>query len=89
MVYSLSIPFSRIVLVIYLTGYTISDILNGMGRASVNAYQCDRCGHIWLPKTWDGKPKSLNKLLPKVCPACKSPYWNTPRKNVSNDSDKS
>jgi len=22
---------------------------------------------------------------PKVCPKCKSPYWNTPRKNERNE----
>ncbi len=34
---------------------------------------CNRCGHRWIPRS--NKP-------PKVCPnpACKSPYWNKPRK---------
>jgi predicted Zn-ribbon and HTH transcriptional regulator len=43
-----------------------------MAKVKVDAYQCERCGHIWLPR---------NKVdEPKVCPKCKSPYWNTPRK---------
>jgi len=28
---------------------------------------CLRCGHHWFPK----RPQ-----LPKICPTCKSPYWN-------------
>jgi len=31
---------------------------------------CLRCGHTWPPR----KPE-----LPKVCPKCKSPYWNQER----------
>jgi predicted Zn-ribbon and HTH transcriptional regulator len=35
--------------------------------------KCERCGHEW-------KSKGTN---PKVCPKCKSPYWNEPRKEKS------
>jgi len=31
---------------------------------------CERCSHEW-------KSKGIN---PKVCPKCKSPYWNMPKK---------
>lgn len=31
---------------------------------------CLRCGHEWFPRT----PNE-----PRVCPKCKSPYWNKPR----------
>lgn len=34
-------------------------------------FNCLRCGHIWEPKHPNDKPK--------VCPKCKSPYWNRPR----------
>jgi predicted Zn-ribbon and HTH transcriptional regulator len=30
---------------------------------------CKRCGWKWVPRT---------KVV-KVCPHCKSPYWNTPK----------
>ena len=30
---------------------------------------CTRCEIVWTPRTPD----------PKKCPACNSPYWNTPR----------
>lgn len=39
---------------------------------TVKGYRCKRCGHEWTPK---------KKEEPKVCPHCKSPYWNTARKN--------
>jgi predicted Zn-ribbon and HTH transcriptional regulator len=29
--------------------------------------ECKRCGHQWYPRG----PK-----MPRVCPKCKSPYWN-------------
>ena len=33
----------------------------------------ERCGHKWLPK-------EETKDKPKVCPKCKSPYWDMPRR---------
>jgi len=32
--------------------------------------ECNRCGHSWYSRT----PNE-----PKVCPKCKSPYWNKKR----------
>ena len=31
-----------------------------------------RCGHEWITRTEEA---------PVVCPKCKSPYWNMPRRN--------
>ena len=31
--------------------------------------KCLRCGHKWRPR----------KPVVRVCPKCKSPYWDTPR----------
>ena len=47
-----------------------------MGRVpiTVMGYRCERCGHEWLPRD--------EKQEPKVCPKCKSPYWNMPRKEA-------
>jgi hypothetical protein len=78
----LSIPIGKIYLVIYLTGYTTRYILIGVSRTKIDAFKCDRCGHVWLPKELIGKLEELDKHMPKVCPKCKSPYWNTPRKVV-------
>ncbi|MBI2004166.1 hypothetical protein HYS72_01745 [Candidatus Pacearchaeota archaeon] len=41
-------------------------------KIKVTAYKCDRCSHKWLPR---------NSEKPIICPKCKSPYWNKPRKN--------
>jgi len=38
----------------------------------VKGFLCERCGHKW-------KPRNMNEE-PRVCPKCKSPYWNKPRK---------
>jgi DNA-directed RNA polymerase subunit RPC12/RpoP len=47
-----------------------------MGKVTVEAYKCERCGHIWIPRKYDaGKKKD-----PIICPKCKSPYWNMPRR---------
>ena len=42
-----------------------------MGKIQVYAYVCERCGHKWVPRQQD--------VEPKVCPKCKSPYWNRKR----------
>ena len=42
-----------------------------MARVTRELYKCDRCGHEWMPRG-AGKPT--------VCPKCKSPYWDIPRK---------
>ena len=38
-------------------------------------YECERCSHKWIPRELS--------VEPKVCPKCKSPYWDTPRKEKS------
>jgi hypothetical protein len=43
---------------------------------TVMGYRCDRCDHEWIPRGGDLDAE------PKVCPKCKSPYWNQPRKNA-------
>lgn len=45
-----------------------------MGRVpiTVMGYKCERCGHEWIPNDMGKEPK--------VCPKCKSPYWNSPKK---------
>jgi predicted Zn-ribbon and HTH transcriptional regulator len=45
-----------------------------MGKVpiTVMGYKCERCGHEWLPRD--------DSQEPKVCPKCKSPYWNSPKK---------
>ena len=38
-----------------------------MVEIKIPSLKCKRCGHEWCLR----RPK-----LPKVCPKCKSPYWN-------------
>jgi hypothetical protein len=44
-----------------------------MPKIKLEGYLCLRCNHKWLPRE--------NNRKPTVCPKCKSPYWDTPRKN--------
>jgi hypothetical protein len=32
--------------------------------------QCKRCSHKWIPR---------NPEKPRICPKCKSPYWDKPK----------
>lgn len=40
-------------------------------KLTVWGYRCERCDHEWVPRV---------DHSPRVCPKCKSPYWNVPRK---------
>ncbi len=40
---------------------------------SMMGYRCERCGHEWVPR-------ESSASEPRVCPKCKSPYWDRPRK---------
>jgi predicted Zn-ribbon and HTH transcriptional regulator len=42
-----------------------------MPKVQIWGYRCERCGHEWVPRD-----KAQD---PKVCPHCKSPYWDRPR----------
>jgi predicted Zn-ribbon and HTH transcriptional regulator len=57
---------------IYLTTDTTGCILRGMVKIEVPGYRCHRCSHEWVPRNKDQKPR--------VCPKCKSPYWDRPRR---------
>lgn len=43
---------------------------------TVMGFRCDRCDHEWIPR-------GAADTEPRVCPGCKSAYWNTPRKPMS------
>ena len=38
----------------------------------VKGFKCERCEYEWIPH-------DIN-VEPLVCPRCKSPYWNKPRR---------
>ncbi len=43
-----------------------------MAKVKIWGFRCERCGHEWAPR----EPEQA----PTVCPKCKSPYWNRPRR---------
>jgi hypothetical protein len=48
-----------------------------VSKEMITVLACNRCEHRWVQKDpWqDPDPDDL----PRVCPKCKSPYWNTER----------
>ena len=38
-------------------------------------FRCERCEHEWVPRDPDNPAR--------VCPKCKSPYWDRPRKKAA------
>jgi hypothetical protein len=52
-----------------------------MPEITLKGFQCERCEHKWLPK------EDTTKDKPKVCPKCKSPYWDTPRRKHQQEMD--
>jgi predicted Zn-ribbon and HTH transcriptional regulator len=40
-----------------------------LGRLT-SMFTCSRCGHQWWPR---------NTERPRICPTCKSPYWDKPK----------
>ena len=44
-------------------------------EVKLKKYRCERCGKDWIPKK---EKKSI------VCPKCKSPYWDIPKKKTEN-----
>ena len=42
-----------------------------MPKVRIWGYRCTRCGHEWLPREKGREPR--------VCPKCKSPYWDRPK----------
>lgn len=54
-------------------------ILLGMAKIQLWGYRCERCGHEWLPRE--------KAQEPRVCPKCKTPYWNVPRKATVRQGD--
>ena len=47
-----------------------SAISEGQKKAELAKVCCKRCGHCWCLR---------RAKLPKICPCCKSPYWNKVR----------
>jgi len=55
----------------------------GLVKVTTWGYRCLRCDHAWIPRGLEvpeggGKPPEPDET-PRVCPKCKSPYWDKPR----------
>lgn len=48
-------------------------------RTNVPTLTCLRCAHSWVPR----------QVEIRICPKCKSAYWDVPRKDVAQDSHRS
>jgi hypothetical protein len=46
----------------------------------VNAFRCLRCGHEWIPRVELSQLEGKLKEKPRLCPKCKSAYWDLERK---------
>ncbi len=46
--------------------------LKSSSQVMIDGYQCERCDHPWVPRDKTEKPT--------ICPRCKSPYYDKPRK---------
>jgi predicted Zn-ribbon and HTH transcriptional regulator len=44
-----------------------------MASVAFEGFRCERCANEWVPRDKSQEPT--------VCPKCKSPYWNNPRKD--------
>ena len=52
---------------------------NKKAGANINltGHRCYRCGHEWIPREKGD--------IPRVCPKCKSPYWDRPKRINKNE----
>ncbi len=64
-------------IVIYLLQWRYLVREQAMARVPITimGYRCERCSHEWIPR---GDPDEE----PRVCPKCRSPWWNKPRKSM-------
>jgi len=53
------------------TEMAMKKITDAIGAVQLPGYRC-RCGHEWLPRNKDERPR--------VCPKCKSANWDRPKK---------
>jgi DNA-directed RNA polymerase subunit RPC12/RpoP len=58
----------------YLTYIPPEGYIAPMPKVQIWGYRCERCGHEWVPRERHQEPK--------VCPHCKSPYWDRPRQSA-------
>ena len=50
----------------------VADVVIGGAYVLIKGNRCYRCFHEWRPKNMD--------VGSRICPICKSPYWDKPRR---------
>ena len=45
-------------------------------KIKLTKLECKRCEHEWIPRT---------EVYPKLCPKCKSPYWDRDRIRIKKE----
>lgn len=50
-------------------------------KKEVNAFRCLRCSHEWIPRVPLSQLEGQLKDKPRICPKCKSAYWDLEKKN--------
>jgi uncharacterized protein with PIN domain len=52
----------------------------------MSGHRCERCGHEWVPRgpRAENRPKGKagESAKPRLCPKCKSPYWETAKQKA-------
>jgi len=54
-------------------------------KKEVNAFRCLRCGHEWIPRVELSQLEGELKEKPRICPNCKSAYWDLEKKNKNKE----
>jgi hypothetical protein len=51
-------------------------------KITITGYRCERCQHEWVPRgarnTEPKKGKKGEEPKPRICPKCKSAWWDVP-----------
>ena len=50
----------------------VAGVVIGGAYVLIKGHRCHRCGYEWRPKNMD--------VGSRICPICKSPYWDRPRR---------
>jgi len=53
-------------------------------KKEINAFKCLRCKHEWIPRVSMEELTGKIKEKPRICPNCKSAYWDLERKKKKN-----
>lgn len=51
-------------------------------QIKVPGYRCERCGHEWIarsPRNGPAGKPGAKQPKPRICPKCKSAWWDTPK----------